>query len=256
MLDNASYGRLSGRTMTPPDTTPIDAVQVRRATLGDVSEGIELMRRLAVFEGHGAAFTATPERLAEGLFGPVPGLLCWVAESDGRILGVALCATTWVGITCRPSLRLLNLVVDEAVRGRGVGAQLMTAVAATCIELDCSLDWMVRTDNLTAQGFYLSRPQRASAVAATIDELRHRLAGTRETHRQTATPAAATTAFALTLSAPSAMTSAVFPTNGMPTVSSNAGDPSATWYPPRPVMRSRTTTEWPISRCPAASAPM
>ena len=141
--------------MTPPTKTPIDAVQVRRASLDDVAAGVDLMRRLAVFEGHAAAFTATPERLAEGLFGPVPGLLCWVAESDGRILGIALCATTWVGITCRPSLRLLNLVVDDAIRGHGVGSRLMAAVAAKCVELECSLDWMIRTNNVPAQRFYL-----------------------------------------------------------------------------------------------------
>lgn len=141
--------------MTPPATTPTDAADVRRAAPADVMESVELMRRLAVFEGHAAAFTATPERLADGLFGPVPGLLCWVAADDGRILGVALCATTWVGISCRPSLRLLNLVVDDTVRRRGVGSRLMAAVAAKCVDLNCSLDWMVRTDNRPAQLFYL-----------------------------------------------------------------------------------------------------
>lgn len=141
--------------MTPPDMTPPGPIVVRQASLRDVADGVELMRRLAVFEGHASAFTATPERLAEGLFGRVPGLLCWVAEYDGRVLGVALCATTWVGITCRPSIRLLNLVVDDAVRGRGIGTRLMAAVAAACVELDCSLDWMVRTENLPVQRFYL-----------------------------------------------------------------------------------------------------
>jgi GNAT superfamily N-acetyltransferase len=105
-------------------------------------------------EGHGSPFTATPDRLADGLFGAVPGLRCWVAERDDVVAGVALCATTWTGVTCRPSLRLLNFVVAADARGAGTGTALVRAVAAACLRLDCALDWMVRADNLGAQGFY------------------------------------------------------------------------------------------------------
>lgn len=128
--------------------------EIRPAAPADVPQVVALMRQLAEFEGHAASFTATPDRLAEGLFQGSGGLQCWAADVDGEVVGVALCATTWVGISSRPALRLLNLVVQPSARGAGIGSRLMTAVAAACVEIDCALDWMVRSDNLAAQTFY------------------------------------------------------------------------------------------------------
>jgi ribosomal protein S18 acetylase RimI-like enzyme len=127
---------------------------VEPAAPADLSAVIALMRALAEVEGNLAAFTATAERLGEGLFGSVPGLLCWVARSGNEVLGVALCATTWVGVTSRPSLRLLNLVVEHGNRRSGIGTRLLAAVAGKCAEFDCPLDFMVRTENTAAQDFY------------------------------------------------------------------------------------------------------
>lgn len=129
-------------------------VVIRPAAPADVRQVIALMRQLAEFEGHAASFTATPDRLAKGLFRAGGGLRCWVADGGGEVVGVALCATTWVGITSRPALRLLNLVVHPTARGAGIGLRLMTAVARACVELDCALDWMLRSDNVAAQTFY------------------------------------------------------------------------------------------------------
>jgi ribosomal protein S18 acetylase RimI-like enzyme len=133
---------------------PGGGVAVRPAAPGDEVAAVALMRQLAEWEGHASSFAATPDRLADGLFGEVPGLRCWVAERGDAIMGVALCATTWTGVTCRPSLRLLNLVVAAGARGAGTGTALVRAVVAACVQLDCALDWMVRADNVGAQGFY------------------------------------------------------------------------------------------------------
>src|SRR4051794_1532908 len=131
-----------------------DHFVVEQARPDDVEAVVSLVRELAALEGHISSFTATPERLTDGLFGSVPGLLCWVTRSDRRVVGAALCATTWGGVTCRPSIRLLDLVVDAEMRSRGVGTRLMAAVATACVDLDCNLDWMVRTENYAAQAFY------------------------------------------------------------------------------------------------------
>lgn len=130
------------------------AILVERARPEDLADVVALMRHLAEVEGNLAAFTATPERLSQGLFGEVPGLICWVARRATTVVGLALCAPTWVGVSSRPSLRLLNLVVDPAFWRSGIATRLLSEVAAACLELDCALDFMVRTENVGAQDFY------------------------------------------------------------------------------------------------------
>jgi ribosomal protein S18 acetylase RimI-like enzyme len=120
----------------------------------DVPRVLELMRDLAEIEGNSARFSATAATLRTALFETAAGMLCWVARDEGRVVGIALCAPSWTGITCRPSLRLVALFVDATTRKRGIGEQLVAAVAERCVELDCALDLTVRAGNATAQRFY------------------------------------------------------------------------------------------------------
>ena len=88
------------------------------------------------------------ERFAEALRDPLQHVL--VAQRDGRVVGYA-----WVlaGDPALPGiLTLSELVVDESLRGRGIGRQLFAAAAAWSKELGAErLQWWTSRDTL---GFY------------------------------------------------------------------------------------------------------
>jgi GNAT superfamily N-acetyltransferase len=74
-------------------------------------------------------YPSTPQQVAtqlQALRGDEPASVMWVAELDGAVVGVAT-ARAFPGIHIPdPVAWLTVLVVDESVRGRGVGRRLVT----------------------------------------------------------------------------------------------------------------------------------
>jgi GNAT superfamily N-acetyltransferase len=128
---------------------------IREAQPKDVADLLRLVRGLAEYEREPDAVEATEDLLTLALFGENPRVFASVAESDGRVVGMAvwfLAFSTWTG---RPSLYLEDIFVEPEHRSEGLGRALLTHLAARAVELGCArMDWSVLDWNEPAHGFY------------------------------------------------------------------------------------------------------
>ncbi|MFY9344022.1 MAG: GNAT family N-acetyltransferase [Planctomycetota bacterium] len=94
-------------------------------------------------------------RLRSHLFGERPACGALLAESQGQPVGFALFFSNYSTFRTRPCLYLEDLFVAPEHRGRGLGLQLLRAVAAEAVARGCPrLDWSVLDWNEPAIGFY------------------------------------------------------------------------------------------------------
>jgi GNAT superfamily N-acetyltransferase len=128
---------------------------VRRARREDVADMLRLIVALAVYEREPDAVQATEGSLAETLFGDNAQVFAHVAETSGRVVGVALWFQTYSTWTGRPSLYLEDLFVEPEARGAGAGLALFRALAREARARGCArIDWAVLDWNEPARGFY------------------------------------------------------------------------------------------------------
>ncbi len=93
----------------------------------------------------------------------VPGLArladkrVFLAMADGQVVGVAVCLIGFSTFSGKPRLNVHDLAVCPALRGQGIGRQLMDRVTAASREIGCSaISLEVRTDNAVARKLYRS----------------------------------------------------------------------------------------------------
>ena len=129
-------------------------IQIRNATAADMPRVLSLIVELAVFEKEPDAVRITADDLIGEGFGKQPSFTCFVAEVAGEIVGMALVYfrfSTWVGRT----VHLEDLVVKEAMRGKGIGDALYHRVMEYAKEEDVQrVNWMVLGWNKGAIRFY------------------------------------------------------------------------------------------------------
>jgi GNAT superfamily N-acetyltransferase len=128
---------------------------IRAPTAADVSQILQLIRGLAVYERAPDAVVATESDLLRDGFGPNPYFFCLIAEHDGHTAGFAFYFydySTWLG---RPGIYLEDLFVYPEFRGKGIGKALLKSVAAVAMEKGCGrLKWQVLDWNTPAIDFY------------------------------------------------------------------------------------------------------
>ena len=137
---------------------------IRTATPADVPVIHALIRELAAYEKAPDEARATPEQLAEALFGERPAAFAHVAEgADGEVAGFALWFlnfSTWRGVH---GIYLEDLYVRPEARGAGHGRALLTELARICVSRGYErLEWSVLNWNRPAIDFYEAlgaRPQ-------------------------------------------------------------------------------------------------
>ena len=89
------------------------------------------------------------------MFGDNPRVFAHVAETDGKIVGIALWFLIYSSWSGRPGLYLEDLFVTEAARGSGAGRALLVALASAAKALGCArMDWSVLDWNENAMAFY------------------------------------------------------------------------------------------------------
>jgi GNAT superfamily N-acetyltransferase len=135
--------------------TPPPSHAIRAATRADVPVIVDLIRELAIYERLEHLATATPERLAQELFGERPSCECLIGEFDGQPVGFALFFHNFSTFLCRKGLYLEDLFVRPSARGTGLGKALLQRLAQIAVERECGrFEWSVLDWNVDAQAFY------------------------------------------------------------------------------------------------------
>jgi GNAT superfamily N-acetyltransferase len=129
---------------------------VRKGTKNDVRAVHALIVELAIYERAEQEVSNTVDQLLRDGFGEDPVYELLVAETEGKVVGMALWYTkysTWKG-KCG---YLEDLVVQADLRGRGIGKALFLEVAKACARRGYGrMEWQVLDWNEPAIGFYRS----------------------------------------------------------------------------------------------------
>lgn len=127
--------------------------QIRPAIVSDAPAAVGLLAQLNEF-GHGQVDAGVEDRFRAML--DLPQHAIFVAQDDrGQIVGLLTVSQRWTLWHTGPCALIEELVVDEGVRGQGVGRALIQAAiewarAQACSEVEVSTEM----DNTAAQAFY------------------------------------------------------------------------------------------------------
>jgi GNAT superfamily N-acetyltransferase len=129
-------------------------IQIRKGTIEDLPQVLQLIQELAEYEKAPNEVTNTLEDMQRDGFGERPIFEFFVAEDHEAIVGIALYYTaysTWKGRT----IYLEDLVVTERLRRSGIGKKLFDVVAEEAKRLGAKrFRWQVLEWNEPAIAFY------------------------------------------------------------------------------------------------------
>jgi GNAT superfamily N-acetyltransferase len=141
-------------------------VSIRDARRDDIALIFGWIAELAGYEDAPDQVNGSPELLDDALFGPTPSAEALIAQTreDGgpggaadawEPAGFALFHGTFSTWECRPGLWLEDLYVPPAYRRAGVGAALLSHLAAITVARGCTrLEWAALDWNELALNFY------------------------------------------------------------------------------------------------------
>jgi len=129
-------------------------VTIRKADIKDLSQVLELIKELALFENEPQEVEVTVEQLKEDGFGNQPAFTCFVAENGSDIVGLALIYprySTWKGKV----IHLEDLIVRQDARGSRIGTLLLDEVVKYAHDQGVKrVSWEVLDWNESAISFY------------------------------------------------------------------------------------------------------
>jgi GNAT superfamily N-acetyltransferase len=127
---------------------------IRDAREEDMTQVLDLIRELAIFEKEPDAVEITVDELIREGFRDHPLFHCFVAEVKDEIVGIALVYyrfSTWQG----RSVHLEDLIVKEPMRGTGLGSALYREVLKYAKSKGVRrVEWVVLDWNTPAINFY------------------------------------------------------------------------------------------------------
>jgi GNAT superfamily N-acetyltransferase len=130
------------------------SILIREGRSEDVPAIMELVRELALYEKAPEEVSNTEERMLREGFGDNPAFGSFLAEEDGKVVGMSLYYyrySTWKG----RRLYLEDIIVNESKRGSGIGKLLFDKTIEKAKEEDCSgMMWQVLDWNTPAIEFY------------------------------------------------------------------------------------------------------
>lgn len=128
--------------------------QIRKAREEDCPQMLALVRELAAYEKAPDEVTVSPEHFTESGFGANPVWWAFVAELEGKIIGMALYYirfSTWKG----QRMYLEDIIVSEPYRNKGIGSMLMSALLEEARSKRLhGISWQVLAWNEPAIKFY------------------------------------------------------------------------------------------------------
>jgi GNAT superfamily N-acetyltransferase len=142
--------------------------QIRKAVESDIPELLPLMHELAEFEKYSKDFAITDEVLREqGFQRSPPDFRCLIAEEGSNLVGFLVYYFVPFTYRAKPNLIIKELYIADRHRSRGIGRQLMKAVAREAEEAGCGMiKWWVAKWNERGIDFY-------KRLGATIDSEWH-----------------------------------------------------------------------------------
>lgn len=129
-------------------------LEIRKARIEDMPAILDLIKELAAFEKEPDAVSVTVKDLEKEGLGENPLFHCFVAETEEKIIGMALVYfrfSTWKG----RSLHLEDLIVKKEFRGTGAGSALYRKVIDFAFKQKLErVEWVVLDWNEHAINFY------------------------------------------------------------------------------------------------------
>ncbi|MBA2541637.1 MAG: GNAT family N-acetyltransferase, partial [Deltaproteobacteria bacterium] len=137
-------------------TAPSD-LAIRFATAKDCATILSFIRELAEYERLLDEVVGDEAALKVSLFGVKPAAEVLIAELAHIPVGFALFFQSYSTFLAKPGLYLEDLFVQPAVRGRGVGLALMSALARIATQRNYGrFEWSVLAWNEPSLKFYES----------------------------------------------------------------------------------------------------
>lgn len=137
-----------------PIRTGIEGFELRFAETGDAALILKFIRDLAAYEGELDQVTATEEGLHRSLF-EQKGAEVIIGEKDGHPVGFALFFQGFSTFLGKPTIHLVDLYIEPAMRGKGFGKTMLSYLARLTVERDCGrLEWWCHDWNAPAIKLY------------------------------------------------------------------------------------------------------
>ena len=143
-------------------------LKIRKAVEFDVPSLLPLMRELAEFEKYSKDFAITEEVLREqGFRRSPPDFHCLIAEEGTKLVGFLVYYFVPFTYRAKPNLIIKELYIADRHRSKGIGRELMKAVAREAHQANCGMiKWWVAKWNERGIDFY-------KRLGATIDSEWH-----------------------------------------------------------------------------------
>ena len=143
-------------------------LEIRKAVESDIASLLPLMRKLAEFEKYSSDFAITEKVLREqGFRRSPPDFYCLIAEEASILVGFLVYYLVPFTYRAKPNLVIKELYISDRHRSRGIGRQLMKAVAREAQQAGCGvIKWWVARWNQRGMEFY-------KRLGATIDSEWH-----------------------------------------------------------------------------------
>ena len=135
--------------------TRIPQLIIRFATENDTPLILEFIKKLAIYEKLKDQVSANTELLKKTLFGNRKVAEVILAEFNNKPVAFSLFFHNFSTFLGQPGLYIEDLFVEEDMRGKGIGKEILAFLARLAIERGCGrMEWWVLDWNTPAINFY------------------------------------------------------------------------------------------------------
>jgi GNAT superfamily N-acetyltransferase len=128
---------------------------IRKAKFEDIPELVTLCQEHAAFEQAEYSTSGKSDKLREHIFGDPQGCFCLVVEIDQALAGYATYSKEFSTWDAGFYIHMDCLFLRPAMRGRGIGRELMDRIVLEARELGClQIQWQTPKFNTRAIEFY------------------------------------------------------------------------------------------------------